>query len=421
MGGGPEFTGVVCAAAQHGWHREGYSSSMSIQNDVVRPSSRTAGGPIDDEAVALFAEMLDSVPDLTERVVDQILHGEHSYAESALTVEVLRSIVSENIEALLRGLSGTNRSLDAPRRAGRVKAEVGIPMAGLLHAYRLAGLQLWDEMMARSHGGRRSESLLRVSSAVWGIIDEYSNAAAEAYREVIDDRDRKDQQARSVMLLSLLEGSESSADTPRLLRALGLPEHGSYVVIAAELSRSGDDPMPGIVPRLRAAGITSAWTAWKGEHVGLLGLPSDGEIQVATHVVSELAASRIGVSRSFSSLLGAPEAVRQARISMRCTPEKSVGVRTYGSAPLDVLIVADPERAAELRSGILGAMAALGPRDEQVMLDTLEAWFEAELLHCHRNTVLYRLGRIAELTGRSVSRPSEASELFAALRATRLG
>lgn len=402
---------------------------MSIQNDVVRPSSPTAGGLIDDEAAALFAEMLDSVPDLTERVVDQILHGEHSYAESALTVEVLRSIVSENIEALLRGLSGTNRSLDAPRRAGRVKAEVGIPMAGLLHAYRLAGLQLWDEMMARSHGGGRSESLLRVSSAVWGIIDEYSNAAAEAYRGVIDDRDRKDQQARSVMLLSLLEGSESSADTPRLLRAIGLPEHGSYVVIAAELSRSGDDPMPGIVPRLRAAGITSAWTAWKGEHVGLLGLPSDGEIQVATHVVSELAASRIGVSRSFSSLLGAPEAVRQARISMRCTPEKGVGVRSYGSAPLDVLIVADPERAAELRSGILGAVAALGPRDEQVMLDTLEAWFEAdgstagaaELLHCHRNTVLYRLGRIAELTGRSVSSPSEASELYAALRATRLG
>jgi hypothetical protein len=401
---------------------------MSIQNDVVRPVTESTEVSTGDDAGALFAEMLDSVPDLTERVVDQILHGEHSYAESALAVDVLRSIVSENIGALLRGLAGTDRSLDAPHRAGRVKAEVGIPMAGLLHAYRLAGLQLWDEMMRRSQSASRSESLLRVSSAVWGIIDEYSNAAAEAYREVIDDRDRKDQQAKSVTLLSLLEGSESSADTPRMLRAVGLPEHGSYVVVAAELSRSGDDPMPGIVPRLRAAGVSSAWTTWKGEHVGLLGLTSDAEVHVATHVVAELAASRIGVSRSFSSLHAAPEAVRQARISMRCTPERSVGVRSYGSAPLDVLIVADPEHATELRTGILGALETLGPRDEQVMLDTLEAWFAAdgstadaaELIHCHRNTVLYRLGRIAELTGRSVSRPSEASELYAALRATRL-
>ena len=64
-----------------------------------------------------------------------------------------------------------------------------------------------------------------------------------------------------------------------------------------------------------------------------------------------------------------------------------------------------------------------------MLLDTLEAWFDADgsttdagkRMHCHRNTVLYRLGRIAELTGRSVSRPAEASELYAALRAVRLG
>ena len=42
------------------------------------------------------------------------------------------------------------------------------------------------------------------------------------------------------------------------------------------------------------------------------------------------------------------------------------------------------------------------------------------MLHCHRNTVGYRLGRIAELTGRSVGRPAEAAELYAAVRAVRL-
>jgi DNA-binding PucR family transcriptional regulator len=64
-----------------------------------------------------------------------------------------------------------------------------------------------------------------------------------------------------------------------------------------------------------------------------------------------------------------------------------------------------------------------------VLLDTLEAWFAADgstaeagrRLHCHRNTVLYRLGKVAELTGRSVSRPAQAAELYVGLRAIRLG
>ena len=54
----------------------------------------------------------------------------------------------------------------------------------------------------------------------------------------------------------------------------------------------------------------------------------------------------------------------------------------------------------------------LGASDSTTIIETLEAWFVADgsttkagkLLHCHRNTVGYRLGRVAELTGRSVSR-----------------
>ncbi|MEV0826218.1 helix-turn-helix domain-containing protein [Nonomuraea rubra] len=34
---------------------------------------------------------------------------------------------------------------------------------------------------------------------------------------------------------------------------------------------------------------------------------------------------------------------------------------------------------------------------------------------CHRNTVRYRLGRLRDLTGRSVHHPAEAAELLLAL------
>ncbi|TDW28437.1 PucR family transcriptional regulator [Cryobacterium psychrophilum] len=384
---------------------------------------------IDADARALFAEMLDSVPALAARVVDQVLHGEHSYAESTLELAVLESVVIENIEALLLGLSGNNQSLEAPRRAGRVKAASNIPMAGLLHAYRLAGLLLWDEMMSRSLASSpRSEALLRVSSSVWGIIDEYSHAAAEAYRVVIDDLDRKDQQAKNVKLLSLLEGDTVTSEIPRMLRALGLPEHATYLVVVAELSGTGDDPMPGVASRLRAAGIYSAWATWKGEFVGLLACLLDTETASAIHVVAELAASRIGVSRSFPSLSVARDAVTQARLSMQCIPNGSVGAHRYGAAPLDLLIVSDPASTAEVHATVLGPLSAIDHRDSGLLLDTLEAWFAAngstseaaQLIHCHRNTVLHRLAKLSELTGRSVTRPLDAAELYVALRAARL-
>ncbi|CAN5502126.1 hypothetical protein BH10ACT4_BH10ACT4_09890 [soil metagenome] len=401
---------------------------MSIDQELTRAVIATVPAAPDADSVDFFLELVDSVDALAEGVVDQILAGENEYAENPMSRELLYSIVSENISALLATLAGTTDSLAAPHRAGRIKAEHGIPMASLLHAYRLAGLQLWDEMMARSVGTQRTETLLHLSSDVWGIIDRFSGAAAESYRAFVDERDRRDEQARSVMLLSLLDGSATPGEIGRLLRALELPEHASYLVVAAERSSTGTDPVPEVQERLRVGGISSAWTAWKGEYVGLIGLSQRADVDRAISIVSAGARSRVGISRPFTRLSASPDAVGQARMSVECIASPGVGIHRYGSAPLDLLLVAQPGYGAELRDGVFARL--LGDAvDGAVLLDTLEAWFDADgstsgagkRMHCHRNTVLYRLGRIAELTGRSVSRPAEASELYAALRAVRLG
>jgi len=402
---------------------------MSIDQDLSSSREQSVSASDAADPAGFFLELVDSIDALAAGVVDQILAGENEYAENPMPRELLYSIVNENISALLATLAGTTDSLAAPRRAGRVKAEHGIPMASLLHAYRLAGLQLWDEMMARSVGTQRTETLLHLSSDVWGIIDRFSGAAAESYRAFVDERDRRDEQARSVMLLSLLDGSAAPGEIGRLLRALELPEHAIYLVIAAERSSSGADPVPEVHERLHADGIASAWTTWKGEYVGLVGLSRRVDVDRAISIVSAGARSRVGVSRPFGQLSASPDAIGQARMSVECIASPGVGIHRYGSAPLDLLLVAQPGYGSELRDGVFSRLLGPDTVDGAVLLDTLEAWFDADgstvdagkRMHCHRNTVLYRLGRIADLTGRSVSRPAEASELFAALRAVRLG
>jgi len=394
----------------------------------VLTSSAALDASRSPDETGLFADLRRNVDTLTEGVITQILGAEDDYAESALPGDVLRSIVEENVCAMLDALAGGEVTLDAPRRAGRVKAENGIPMASLLHAYRLAGLQLWDEMQARAVGPERADELLRNSSRLWGLVDTFSGEAAGAYRGIIEERERRDEQARSVMLLRILDGTAGSGETAGLLRALGLPDRATHVVAAAERHSSGEDPLPGLAQRLLGAGIPSAWTTWQGELVGLLACRDAAGLERAQALVAATARSRVGLSRPFTGVAAAPSAVEQARIAIACLDGSSEGTHCYGSAPLDVLVVAQPGLAAELRDGVLAGLLAPEVRDGGVLIDTLEAWFAtsgssaatAKRLHCHRNTVLHRLGRVHALTGRSTTNPAEAAELYVAIRAARL-
>jgi DNA-binding PucR family transcriptional regulator len=164
----------------------------------------------------------------------------------------------------------------------------------------------------------------------------------------------------------------------------------------------------------------------EGDRLTLVAAPTSEEALCA---LTELAAhARTGASRPFTNLADAPGALGQARTAVRSLPSGQVGLSRYGDSPLDALLVADGERAGELATAVLGGLRERDARDEELLLGTLEAWFAhggsgtraAAALHCHRNTVLNRLARVAELTGRDVNDPRAAAELYAAVRARRL-
>src|SRR5690606_13037153 len=76
----------------------------------------------------------------------------------------------------------------------------------------------------------------------------------------------------------------------------------------------------------------------------------------------------------------------------------------------------------------LGGLGDVDPAFRDVLLTTLETWLEcdgsaaraADRLFCHRNTVLNRLRKIEQLTGRTLTRPGDLVELALALSALRL-
>ncbi|MFE7955831.1 PucR family transcriptional regulator [Streptomyces sp. NPDC057413] len=382
-----------------------------------------------DRVVALVGALLADVDRLADDLTDRILGGEHAYAESTpLGREQLRAVVRDNLATMFTALQGRPTTLQAPRAAGRLKAEQGIPLAALLHAYRLAGRFIWDRLLAAAVDEQSTVQLLHMASDMWAAIDDYSSAAADAYRAAVEERSRRDAAARGMMLTTLLDGRAGThAAAWEIARVLDLDRQGPFLVVCAEV-HDRVEPLPSVRGRLAAAGIGSEWLQQIGAWVGLLSLPHEGALTVAVDRLTAIALSRVGVSRAFTSPVNAPAAWRQAQLAVQCLPYGTHGTHLYGSAPVSLLAAASPDTAQEVARAVLGPVLALPPRERTALLRTLDAWFAvggstsraADRLHCHRNTVLYRLGRVADLTGRRTTDAASCAELYLALEAVRL-
>jgi hypothetical protein len=385
-----------------------------------------------DECVAeMLDRLLDSVDALTDELTTEILVGELAYTESTpLSHAQLRTAVHDNLCALLASLhSGALTSVEAPRAAGRLKAEQGIPLAALLHAFRLAGRFIWDRLLAMAVDQNSAAKLLHRASDIWVVIDEYSSVAAEEYRATVEEQTRRDAAARSVKLTTLLDGTaENSSSAWEIVRVLGLDRRqGPFQVVYAEIN-DGAEPLPAAEGRLRAIGVDSEWTHQAGALLGLLAVPHGHPASATQERLSTTALSRVGISRPFASPMDASNARREAQLAAQCLPPGTHDTHVYGSSSIALLAAASPDAAAEVAHTVFGPLLTQPETERSLLLDTLDTWFAtggsttraAEHLHCHRNTVLYRLNRITELTGRRTTDAASSAELYIALRAARL-
>lgn len=81
----------------------------------------------------------------------------------------------------------------------------------------------------------------------------------------------------------------------------------------------------------------------------------------------------------------------------------------------EVLLAGSQQVASLLVEESIGPLLAQPDHQAEVLVETLQALLEhngspthaAEALYCHRNTVIYRLKQIEQLTGRSIQLPRD--------------
>ncbi len=371
-------------------------------------------GIIAPSAYELAMPLLDAVEPLVDELVCRILAAEHAYVESTLlTHDQLRSSCLSNITAMIDSLTGVSPlDLASARAAGRLKAEQGVPLAALLHAFRLGGRLIWEELMNRSERDA-PRALLAMAAELWALVDVYSDAAAEAYRMSVDARTEQDAEGRRRLIRALFADHKANpsavADAVRTFR---IPEYGCFVVVSADASGAG----------VATAGVEAIWESEVDGRAGLLFATSESAL---TAVVDGIESGHVGVSAVFTSPSQIPRAVEQARLARTCARAGGVPSTRFESVPVPVLLASHPEAGRDAARQIFGQLMDLPDAEQSSLLGTLDAWFAskgstteaASNLHYHRNTVLYRLRRIGELTGRNFLDPAQAAELYVALRA----
>lgn len=347
--------------------------------------------------------------------------------------EDLRRSIAQNLRSVVIAIGRPQASLDlaSPRETGRRRAHQGVPLPEVLQAYRISFATLWDELVADSRRGRQpvtADALLTAASMIWQLSDEHAVALTEAYRAATAELLLAEQRRRSALVEALLTGHPGPEAGPWEAAALlGLPPDADLVVVAADTRGLAEESLPDIEHRLAARGIVSGWRLTPALQLGLVSL-NDNKGDIALTVLRDVVSARTGVSPPYRSLSDTPRALQLARTALATVPAGRAEVRMFGPSPLAALVACDPGEARRLATEILGAVLELPPDDRAVLLDTLNAYIDhagsakgaAEVLYCHPNTVRYRLRRLHELTGRSLSDPGGIAELATAAYALRV-
>jgi PucR C-terminal helix-turn-helix domain/GGDEF-like domain len=373
------------------------------------------------------------LPDLIDRVVQRVLAEIEFYRGSdAVGLDDLRDSVRSNLESMAGQLTTDQPpDLSAPHATGRQRARQGVPLADILHAYRIGFTELWEAIVqeARRDARTPSETLVDAASGVWWLIGEYTQELTVAYREAAAELLLAGARERAALVEALFTGGIPDRDTLwEAAKLLRLPWEGVFVVVAVEAPGLAKEGLPDAEAFLAGRGIGSAWQLHPDTQMGVVSLRRLDTLPLLLELLGRGVRARAGVSPVYRSLGDTPRALHYARLVLASQPAGRRAVAQFEQTPLRVLAAAAPDAAAELARTVLGGVLDLPAQERSSLLGTLQAWFDAggsavetgKRIYCHPNTVRYRLRRLQEHTGRSLDDPRAVAELLAALDALRL-
>jgi PucR C-terminal helix-turn-helix domain/GGDEF-like domain len=350
---------------------------------------------------------------------------------AAVPFDVVAAGCAANMRAIFGAIAaGVDFDVTAANRLGVDRARDGVPLSSVMEAYRVGFRRVWEAVAteAATRPCMNGDALRTLTAELLTAQDVFTGAMAAGYRQEQIRRVVGDEAQRSVLIDALMHGRLfERCSLWEAADYLRLPSTGPFVVIAADVARSGVDALPDIEPKLRSLDVSSAWHGLPDVQVGIVHVNTDRHLAAVLALVSRMAIARVGVSARFDDLRDTARGLRQARVTLRGRAEPGSPVSVFDGSILATAAVSAPEVMVEVASPVMECFADLPDEEREILFETFNAWRDhdgsmrtvGEMLFCHPNTVRYRMHRIEQRTGRSLTRPRDLAELCLAFEVHR--
>jgi sugar diacid utilization regulator len=378
---------------------------------------------------------------LARRVVERIRAEEGDtgpLGDAALADHAWVELIDDFVATLNGADPLTALRIERMREIAARRVKQRVPLESFLRRPRIWGEVMWEAVVAstlRRREPRELEAALSISSTLMRLVDLSSRVVTNAYLDEVTDRGL----LRRDLLDALVSGKCEEEDVARLARSLHLKLADSYVVVVVrgddmhgELGR--DESLPNRVAFDRIIdttrrdmqpreGLRLLAGMHRGDLVVLYPVAGPDDLQLVRDECVEVAKAlavevSLGVSSYHRGLSAVATAYAEARDAVEVADRLGIRGRAVG---LDDVLVDQMLRASvHAKRLLLNAMQALVNYDLQHGSDlvaTLQTYVDTRfnltksgaLLFVHPNTVVYRLRRIHELTGRD---PHDVDDLL---------
>jgi PucR C-terminal helix-turn-helix domain len=320
----------------------------------------------------------------------------------------IRGNVARALAALRDLREPTAAELERAAAIGRERAEQGLTVDAVLHAYRISISAVWSRFgeLARARGADVA-TVLAFSETLWVWADAVMDVVGAAHREVELEQAREEQQRRDAFVLALLTGTLDADDLRRESATFGLDPERAYVVFRARAPQRFASALAG------PAGLVTALDHdLAGVAAGAPEAPAGVTVGVAPPARLE------GIPTAFA------HASRALQTALAFGEEGAFSLADLSIRPA---ILADEALGDAFAARYLAPLTALGRLGSELE-STLRTWLEndmridetARALHVHPNTLRHRLRRFEEATGATLRDPDDLVELWWALERRRL-
>ena len=315
---------------------------------------------------------------------------------------------------------------DLWRETGRRRARQGVPLELVLNAYTLGARVLWEALVARATdaSGQIDEQVLLTaagrSGPTWTCRTRCSSTPTGARARGSTARTSSASRPCSTHCSRVAARTRSSPTVrgPPSTSARTTRSRASWPCT------TGPWTTPSLPPRTGSTGAASrrGGTSGPGSTSGCCPARSPTRRGWST-LFAPYAPGRMGVASCRDGIAGFAAAFQLATRAAETLDRGAQQVVSVAERLPEVLLAGSPQVAPLLLAETLGPVLGQPEPQATTLLDTLAAVLRhdgspthaAEELFCHRNTVIYRMKQIEQLTGRSVTNPRDRLLLELAL------